>query len=190
MGMFLIQALVDEAEWVRDSKGTGSYDGWSSGGTCRMNSADRDEEHRRSHLPARMARPSPCSVSAATSPAPRRTRSSAPGKPSAAKAGSARFLQSRAHQLQRHRAHHSGADGGRQNRAQGSAFGLTRHFQEVLTMVGIVLQGRAERRRIAVNRCWRCLSRHLRQLGPCGGLGLHSKTKFLVTFLTLVRQMK
>jgi ABC-type transporter Mla MlaB component len=50
MGMFLIQALVDEAEWVRDSKGTGSYDGWSSGGTCRMNSADRDEEHRRSHL--------------------------------------------------------------------------------------------------------------------------------------------
>ncbi len=25
MGMFLIQALVDEAEWVRDSKGNGSY---------------------------------------------------------------------------------------------------------------------------------------------------------------------
>jgi len=25
MGMFLIQALVDEAEWVRDSKGKGSY---------------------------------------------------------------------------------------------------------------------------------------------------------------------
>ncbi|MFZ0632139.1 MAG: ATP-binding protein [Acidobacteriaceae bacterium] len=25
MGMFLIQALVDEAEWVRDNKGTGSY---------------------------------------------------------------------------------------------------------------------------------------------------------------------
>ena len=25
MGMFLIQALVDEAEWVKDSKGTGSY---------------------------------------------------------------------------------------------------------------------------------------------------------------------
>lgn len=25
MGMFLIQALVDEAEWVRDSKGSGSY---------------------------------------------------------------------------------------------------------------------------------------------------------------------
>jgi serine/threonine-protein kinase RsbW len=25
MGMFLMQALVDEAEWVRDSKGKGSY---------------------------------------------------------------------------------------------------------------------------------------------------------------------
>jgi serine/threonine-protein kinase RsbW len=25
MGMFLIQALVDEAEWVKDSKGKGSY---------------------------------------------------------------------------------------------------------------------------------------------------------------------
>jgi stalled ribosome alternative rescue factor ArfA len=25
MGMFLIQKLVDEAEWVRDSKGKGSY---------------------------------------------------------------------------------------------------------------------------------------------------------------------
>lgn len=25
MGMFLIQALVDEAEWVRDNKGIGSY---------------------------------------------------------------------------------------------------------------------------------------------------------------------
>jgi serine/threonine-protein kinase RsbW len=25
MGMFLIQALVDEAEWVKDSKGRGSY---------------------------------------------------------------------------------------------------------------------------------------------------------------------
>jgi serine/threonine-protein kinase RsbW len=25
MGMFLIQALVDEAEWVKDSKGQGSY---------------------------------------------------------------------------------------------------------------------------------------------------------------------
>jgi serine/threonine-protein kinase RsbW len=25
MGMFLIQALVDEAEWVKDSKGNGSY---------------------------------------------------------------------------------------------------------------------------------------------------------------------
>jgi serine/threonine-protein kinase RsbW len=25
MGMFLIQALVDEAEWVHDSKGKGSY---------------------------------------------------------------------------------------------------------------------------------------------------------------------
>jgi len=25
MGMFLIQALVDEAEWVRDNKGSGSY---------------------------------------------------------------------------------------------------------------------------------------------------------------------
>ena len=25
MGMFLIQALVDEAEWVKDSKGSGSY---------------------------------------------------------------------------------------------------------------------------------------------------------------------
>ncbi len=25
MGMFLIQALVDEAEWVKDSKGMGSY---------------------------------------------------------------------------------------------------------------------------------------------------------------------
>jgi serine/threonine-protein kinase RsbW len=25
MGMFLIHALVDEAEWVRDSKGKGSY---------------------------------------------------------------------------------------------------------------------------------------------------------------------
>ncbi|MGA8530474.1 MAG: ATP-binding protein [Acidobacteriaceae bacterium] len=25
MGMFLIQSLVDEAEWVRDSKGKGSY---------------------------------------------------------------------------------------------------------------------------------------------------------------------
>jgi serine/threonine-protein kinase RsbW len=25
MGMFLIQSLVDEAEWVKDSKGNGSY---------------------------------------------------------------------------------------------------------------------------------------------------------------------
>ncbi len=154
MGMFLIQALVDEAEWVAGADGKSSYvrlvirldkeadlaEVFKPNRKRRQSIKCRAKPSRAltSSLPQPDIR-SPSSVSRAISPAPRKTRSWAPTRrcPRRPQAHPAGLHQGGLHQFQRHRAGHPTADRSRELRPEGVRLRPLGALHQGLTMVGI-----------------------------------------------------